>query len=141
LRLSRRARPLPPARYAKLELHLEHDSGVSGIVTFEDTPDGVLVELELRNLPKPEAFYLAHIHPGTCAQGEEENHEEGHSHEHAEEIEYPLPQVKSDSEGRGSSTTTLRDTSVEKLISGEAKLINVHAAGAGKPPILTCADL
>ena len=30
------------------------------------------------------------------------------NHEHGEEIEYALSQVKSDSEGRGSSTTTLR---------------------------------
>jgi hypothetical protein len=122
---------------AKLELHSEHDSGVSGTVTFEDIPGGVVVELELRNLPKPETFYLAHIHPGTCARGEEEEE----NHEHGEAIEYPLSQVKSDSERRGSSTTTLRDTSVEKLFSGEAKHINVHAAGSGNPPILTCADL
>jgi hypothetical protein len=122
---------------AKLDLHPEHDSGVSGTVSFEDIPDGVLVELELRNLPKPETFYLAHIHPGTCTQGKEEEE----NHEHGEEIEYALSQVKSDSEGRGSSTTTLRGTSVEKLFSGEAKHINVHAAGTGNPPILTCADL
>ena len=108
---------------------------MSGSVSFEDISDGVLVKLELRELPKPNTLYLAHIHPGTCAEGET------HEHGGGTEIEYPLSQVKSDSEGRGSSTTTLHDTSVEKLLPGGARYVNVHAAGTGNPPILTCADL
>lgn len=128
---------------AKLDLHPEGDSGVRGTVSFEDTAGDVLVELDLRNLPKPETFYLTHIHPGTCALEEEaeEHHEEGYGQEHGEEIEYPLSQVKSDSEGRGSSTTTLRDTSIENLFSGEPKHVNVHAVGSGNPPVLACANL
>jgi hypothetical protein len=144
---------------AKLDLHPVQDSGVSGSVSFEDISDGVLVKLELRELPKPNTLYLAHIHPGTCAEGETHEHggshggshgEEGTGHEHTgsghehgggPEIEYPLSQVKSDSEGGGSSTTTLHDTSVEKLLSGGARYVKVHAAGTGNPPILTCADL
>jgi hypothetical protein len=146
----------------KLTLHPEHNSGVSGSASFEDTSDGVLVKLDLRNLPKPNTFYLAHIHPGTCAEGETHEHggahgaeghgqERGqeHSHEHGgathehggAKIEYPLWQVKSDSEGQGSSTTTLGETSVEKLFSGEPRYVNVHEAGSGNPPILSCADL
>jgi hypothetical protein len=149
---------------AELVLRPEHDSGVSGSASFEDISEGVLVKLELRGLPKPNEFYLAHIHPGTCAHEAEEgqahaehceehqhgeHHEEesggqehsGHEHGTAKEIEYPLSQVKSDSEGRGSSTTTLGETSVDKLLSGEPKYINVHEAGSGNPPILSCADL
>jgi len=34
-------------------------------------------------LPKPNAFYLAHIHPGTCAQ----EAEEGEPHEHGKHAE------------------------------------------------------
>jgi hypothetical protein len=94
-------------------LRAEHDSGVSGTASFEDISEGVLVKLQLRGLPEPNELYLAHIHPGTCAQeteegqahaehGEEHQHGEhyeeggtgqGHSrHEHgtAKEIEYPL---------------------------------------------------
>jgi hypothetical protein len=149
---------------AELVLRPEHDSGVSGSASFEDISEGVLVKLHLRGLPKPNKLYLAHIHPGSCAQeaeegqahaehGEEhqhgEHHEEesggqehsGHEHGTAKEIEYPLSQVKSDSEGRGSSTTTLGETSVDKLLSGEPKYVNVHEAGSGNPPILSCADL
>jgi hypothetical protein len=151
----------------RLELHSEHDSGVSGTASFEDTSGRVLVKLRLRSLPKPNTFYLAHIHPGTCAEGEGHEHgtsghehggshgEEGYGHEHGSsshehgasgqehgaEIEYPLSQVKSDSEGQGSSTTKLAETSVEKLFSGAPKYVNVHKAGSGNPPILACADL
>ena len=106
--------------------------------------------LDLGNLPRTNTFYLAHIHPGTCALGETHEHggahgAEGHGHEHSYEhggeIEYPLSQVKSDSEGQGSSTTTLRETSVGKLFSGEPKYVNVHEAGSGNPPILSRAYL
>jgi hypothetical protein len=159
----------------KLNLNPAGDSGVSGTASFEDTSDGVVVKLDLRNLPKPNTLYLAHIHPGTCAEGETHEHggahgEEGYGHKHGEsghehggeshehggashehggtghehgggaKIEYPLSQVKSDSEGHGSSTTTLRDTTVEKLFSGDPKYVNVHEASTGNPPILTCAD-
>jgi Cu/Zn superoxide dismutase len=132
-----------------LNLHPEGNSGVSGTASFEDTSDGVLVKLELRNLPKPDTFYLAHIHPGSCAEGEYGHEHGGSSHEHgggthehgAAEIEYPLSQVKSDTEGRGSSTTTLHETSVDELFSGAPKHVNVHEAGSGNPPILSCADL
>jgi hypothetical protein len=145
----------------KLNMHPEGNSGVSGMASFEDTSDGVAVKLEVRNLPKPDTFYLAHIHPGTCAEGETHEHggahgEEGDGHEHGgssheygggthehggAEIEYPLSQVKSNSKGQGSSTTTLHETSVDKLFSGEPKYVNVHEAGSGNPPILSCADL
>jgi hypothetical protein len=139
----------------KLELRPEGDSGVSGTAFFKDTPEGVMVKLELRNLPKPNTLYLAHIHQGTCAEGDTHEHRgshggeegyghqhEGASHEHGAEIEYPLSQVKSDSEGHGSSTTTLRKASVEKLFSGDPKhVVNIHEAGTGNPPILTCAGL
>jgi hypothetical protein len=148
----------------KLDLHPEGDSGVSGTASFKDTsfkdsPDGVVIKLELRGLPKPNTFYLAHIHPGTCAEEAEEGHAhergehpgEGEGHEHEEyvfghgeeeELSYALSQVKSNSEGRGSSTTTFGQLSVDKLFSGEPKEhVMVHEAGSGNPPILTCADL
>jgi hypothetical protein len=92
-------------------------------------------------LPKPNTLYLAHIHPGACAQEEKEGEMHEEHHEHGEAIEYPLSEVKSGSEGEGSSTTTVRKTSVHKLFSGKDKHVNVHEAGAGNPPVLSCADL
>jgi len=150
---------------AKLTLHSEGDSRVSGIASFKDrsfkdSPDGVVVRLDLRNLPKPNMYYLAHIHPGTCAKEAKEGH--AHEEEHGEhpgegegqeeeeyvfghgeegEISYALTQVKSNSEVRGSSTTMFGQLSVDKLFSGKPKHVMVHEAGSGNPPILTCADL
>lgn len=129
---------------ASLALHPEGDSGVRGTATFEDVSKGVSVKLELRGLPKPNAFYLAHIHPGTCAQGEQEE-EEGRG-EHggagtANEIEWPLMPVGSGNHGDGSSTTTLKHTTTEDLFTGRSKHINVHAARPGNPPVLACANL
>jgi hypothetical protein len=88
-------------------------------------------------------FFLLAGCGGSGSQAEQEEHheEEGDAHEHGEEIEYALSQVKSDSEGHGSSTTTLDDACIERLFSGETKHINVHEAGSGNPPILSCADL
>ena len=54
----------------KLNMRSEHDSGVSGTASFEDTSDGIVVKLDLSGLPKPNTLYLAHVHPGTCAEGE-----------------------------------------------------------------------
>jgi hypothetical protein len=149
----------------KVALRPEHDSGVSGTASFEDIPEGVLAKLKLYGLPRPNELYLAHIHPGTCLQeaeagqaqtehgedhqhGEQQEQEEragqghsGHEHGTAKEIEYPLSQVKSDSQGQGSSTTTLGETSVDKLFSAEPRYVNVHEAGSGNPPILSCVDL
>src|SRR5215218_8826795 len=93
----------PHSDNVKLALLPEHDSGVSGIASFEEISEGVLVKLELRGLPKPNALYLAHIHPGTCAQeAEGEPHKHGehaekghqHRHEHGGGIEYLLSQVE-----------------------------------------------
>jgi hypothetical protein len=143
---------------AKLDLRPGGESGVSGTASFEDSSDGVVVRLDLRGLPKPNTFYLARIHPGTCAEEAEEGHarEQGHAgeaegheqegcgDEHGEEgdISFALSKVKSNSEGRGSSTTAFGQTSVDKLFSGKPKMhINVHEAGSGNTPALTCADL
>jgi hypothetical protein len=131
----------PQGHGTQLALYPEGDSGVRGTATFKDASDGVVVMLKLRDLPKPNTLYLAHIHPGTCAQEEKEGHTHEEHHEHGEEIEYPLSEVKSDSHGDGSSTTTLHETSVEGLFSGGPKHVNVHEAGAGNPPVLACADL
>jgi hypothetical protein len=122
-------------------------AGVSGVATFRDVDDGLAVKLALHSLPKPNAFYLAHVHPGTCAQGqaqgeeEEEHHQGEHGGATGQEIEWPLSEVRSDAHGNGSSTTTLKDTSMEKLFSGQPKHVNVHAVGSGNPLVLACADL
>ncbi len=53
----------------------------------------------------------------------------------------PLLQLKSDSEGHRSSTTTLGETSVDKRFSAEPEHANVEEAGSGNPPRVSCANL
>jgi uncharacterized protein (DUF305 family) len=137
---------------AKVYLKPQNGSHTRGSATLSKTEgSGVRMELNVSGLPKPNTTYLAHIHPGTCATGEQDEggapHEEGHHHgEHgaasAQEIEWPLSQVQSDTQGNGKSTTKLNDTSMADLFTaGGLKHLNVHAAGSGDPPVLACSDL
>jgi uncharacterized protein (DUF305 family) len=109
----------------------------SGTATFAGTERGLEVGLELRNLPEPDAAYLAHIHPGYCGAP----NSEVNGHEGAGEIDHPLSPVESDGSGDGSSKTTLEGTTLDELFSGKPAHINVHAAGSGVPQQLACADL
>jgi uncharacterized protein (DUF305 family) len=134
---------------AKVELMPQSGSHTKGSATLTEAGEEVRVELRLRGLPKPDTMYLAHIHPGTCSEVEEGAEHEGEGHHErgghggavGEEIEWPLSEVESDAQGHGSSTTTLKDTSMEQIFSGELKHLNVHVAGSGDPPVLACAEL
>jgi uncharacterized protein (DUF305 family) len=148
--------------FARVRFEPVGGSRVSGTATFEESDGGVRVELALEGLPKPGTAYLAHIHPGTCAEGagegshehnedhqqaqEKAAHDEGHgghvyTGEPMDEIEVPLKPVEAEAESHGSSTTVVHDATVDGLFSGEPKYLNVHAAGSGNPPPLACADL
>jgi uncharacterized protein (DUF305 family) len=130
---------------AEVDLEPQNGSGTTGRATLSKTDGGVRVVLEVSGLPKSSTTYLAHIHPGTC---EEEAAGGGGSHEHTEhehgtakEIEYPLTPVEPDGQGDGSSTTVLKHVTLEGLLSGDPKHVNVHTPGSGEPPPVTCANL
>jgi uncharacterized protein (DUF305 family) len=149
--------------FARIRLEPVEDSGVSGTATFEEVADGVGVKLDVEGLPKVRTTYLAHVHPGTCAESTEaEGHEGGEDHPHGREegaaheeghgvhmdtggpkaeVESPLKPLESGSKGGGSSTTVLHEATVDGLFSGEPKYLNIHAAGSGNPPPLACGDL
>jgi hypothetical protein len=137
---------------AKVELRPANGSGTRGTATLSKADGGgVKVVLEVEGLPRSGTMYLAHIHPGTCA--EEEKGEEGmgmgggeHGHSHhehgaSEEIEYPLTPVRPNAKGDGTSTTVLHGVTLEGLLSGDPKHVNVHRPGSGEPPPVTCGDL
>ena len=129
---------------AKVELQPENGSGTRGTATFSKVGGGVKVVLEVTGLPHSGTMYLAHIHPGTCA--EEEKGEEGmgggqHEHGATEEIEYPLTPLKPDAKGDGTSTTLVHHVTLEGLLSGDPKHLNVHRPGSGEPPPVSCANL
>src|SRR4051794_10734187 len=144
--------------FAQVQLAPLNGSGVTGTASFTDVAQGVRVDLSVQGLPDPNASYLTHIHPGVCAdeeQGGEEEHEAPHEDDHADhdqgdehneegtmaEIEYPLPPITPDSEGRGTTTTVLEGVTVEQLFSDNPKYINVHAEGSGNPPAIACSPL
>src|SRR4051794_3112636 len=131
---------------AEVDLQPANGSQTTGTATLSKAKGGgVKVVLKVTGLPRSGTMYLAHIHPGTCAEEEEGGGaEHGHSHhEHGttEEIEYPLTPVEPDAEGNGKSTTVLHHVTLEGLLSGEPKHVNVHKPGPGEPPPVTCADL
>jgi Cu/Zn superoxide dismutase len=141
---------------AEVELAPMNDSSASGTATFTDVTEGVQVDLAVQGLPDPNASYLTHIHPGDCTDEQGEEHEANHEDEHADndqgaehhgeegtmaEIEYPLPPITPDPEGRGTTTTVLEGVTVEQLFSGSPKYINVHAEGSGNPPAIACSPL
>jgi uncharacterized protein (DUF305 family) len=128
---------------AEVDLAPANGSGTTGTATLSKVDGGVKVVLEISELPSSGTMYLAHIHPGTCTD-EEGGGEHSHSHhEHgaAEEIEYPLTPVKPDAEGDGTSTTVVHNVTLEGLLSGDPKHLNVHKPGSGEPSPLTCTNL
>jgi uncharacterized protein (DUF305 family) len=128
---------------AVVDLQPQNGSGTTGTATLSKTDGGVKVALDVSGLPSSGTVYLTHIHPGTCGEGAEEGDEghAGHEHGASEEIEYPLSPVEPDSQGNGSSTTVVRDVTLEGLLSGDPKHVNVHTPGSGEPPPVTCANL
>jgi uncharacterized protein (DUF305 family) len=135
---------------AEVPLEQANGSGAKGTATLSEAEGGgVKVVLDVSGLPGSGTMYLAHIHPGTCAeeeggQAEEGGVEHGHSHhEHGatEEIEYPLSPVDPNAQGEGTSTTVVHHVTLEGLLSGDPMHVNVHKPGPGEPPPVTCANL
>jgi hypothetical protein len=127
---------------AQVPLEAANGSGTTGTATLSKARGGgVKVVLEVSGLPSWGTMYLAHIHPGTCAEALEGGggHDSSH-HEHgaSKEIEYPLTPVEPDAGGSGTSTTVVHGVPLEGLLSGDPKHVNVHEPGSGEPPPVTC---
>jgi len=142
----------PDETAARVALAPRDLSGVSGTASFADTPGGTEVRLDVRGLPDPEATYLAHVHPGSCAGGptagngdhDDHGHHHGSADEPAGEIEHPLTPIAPDPMGNGSSTTVMEGVTVADLFSDGELHVNVHAEASGSeglPGDLACGDL
>jgi uncharacterized protein (DUF305 family) len=129
---------------AQVDLEPANGSATTGTATLSKADGGgVKVVLKVFGLPSSGTMYLAHIHPGTCTEEEEGGRTQPLPPQHgaSEEIEYPLTPVKPDAEGDGTSATVVHNVTLEGLLSGEPKHINVHKPGSGEPPPVTCANL
>ena len=79
--LSERTRRKKVGDSAEVDLQPEGGSGTRGTATFSKAKGGgVKVVLKVRGLPGSGTMYLAHVHPGTCAEEEKGGGEQGHSH-------------------------------------------------------------
>jgi hypothetical protein len=135
---------------AEVDLEPANGSQTTGTAILSKAKGGgVKVVLEVSGLLSSGTMYLAHIHPGTCAEeeegeGEESEGDHGHTHhEHGatEEIEYPLTPLRPDAKADGTSTTVVQGVMLEGLLTGEPEHVNVHEPGSGEPPQVTCANL
>jgi len=129
---------------AQVELEPANGSGTTGTATLAKADGGgVKVVLKVSGLPSSGTMYLAHIHPGTCAEVQKSanDHHSHHEHGASEEIEYPLTPVEPDAKGDGTSTTVMHHVTLEGLLSGDPKHVNVHRPGSGEPPPVSCANL
>ncbi len=120
-----------------IQLGPSRDSAVSGTATLEDVEGGVEVTLYMRNLPKPGAKYINHIHVGgTCADDRAGK---------TAPPKFPLKPLVAKQDGTGSATTKIEGISVATLFGeDEERNIMLHAAaseGEGIPPTISCADL
>src|SRR5215217_6880113 len=125
------------AKSVKLHLAPIRDSGVSGTATLTDTEDGVKVELSVQGLPEPGVEHINHFHGGgTCADVAAGN---------MAPVTIPLNTVVAKEDGTGSTTTTLKDVTLDQLLGKDQhRFILLHAKvkkGQGVPPGITCADL
>jgi Cu/Zn superoxide dismutase len=122
----------------QLELTPSRDSGVSGTATLTDVERGVKVELSMKGLPEKGVEHINHIHGGgTCADDRAGR---------TAPVTIPLHTVVvAHADGKGSATTTVKDVTLDKLLSDDQpRFILLHAKvkeGQGVPPGISCADL
>lgn len=125
------------AQSAQVQLTPSRDSGVSGTATLTDVEGGVEVELNMQGLPEAGVKHINHIHGGgTCADDRAGR---------TAPVTIPLKTVVANEDGTGSTTTTIKDVSVDELFGeDEERFILLHAKtekGQGVPPGISCADL
>ena len=94
------------------------------------------VTVNIKSAPESGVEHLAHIHKdATC---EDDRNDKGGP------VGFSLDSVEVDNDATGSSTTTIKDTTLARLFNGgKERYVNVDAKaeGAGVPPGIDCADL
>lgn len=103
----------------EVDLEAQNDSGQDGTATLEADGDNTTVTIEIKAGADGGA-QAAHIHAGTCdALGD---------------IKYPLEKVEN-----GMSTSTV-DVKFDDLMSGDARVINVHKDASDTSDSVACGE-
>lgn len=101
-------------------MNAQNASGEDGSATLTQMPDGVQVNITLKN--GTAAAQPAHIHPGTCANLN------------------PAPQYMLTSVTNGASTTLVKGVTLAQLTSGSFA-INVHKSTSDLGTYVSCGDI
>jgi hypothetical protein len=101
-----------------ITMKAQNDSGETGTTTLKDTPDGLLVTIDLKDAKGSQP---AHIHKGSCAKLDPAP-------------EYPLKNVVD-----GKSTTTVKGVTISELDGKTA--VNVHKSAADLKTYVSCGDI
>ena len=101
-------------------LTAQNNSGEAGTATLTQMGDSVKVVIALKGAPATTP-QPAHIHDGTCTN--------------LKGVAYPLSNVVN-----GSSTSTVKGTSIEKLTGG-SYAINVHESAANLGKYVACGNI
>jgi LPXTG-motif cell wall-anchored protein len=99
-------------------------SGVSGTAQLTGMGNQTQVVVTVQGAP-PNGTHVNHIHTGSCEQ--------------MGGIAFPLTDLRIDSTGRGSATTTVSATLA--TIQGAAHYVNVHAGPALPSPGVSCGNI
>jgi putative copper export protein len=161
--VSREATPPRDVEVLEVGLGPVGDSVASGTAVFREGEAGVVLDLEVSGLPEPEAEYFGEIHEGACENGQQGN-DNGAGYADAGE---PLPgkvrlellsarspeyahggeahdadvSLESSEDGTGRVVTRVRDyDTIEELLSGGPRYLDLHAPGPGDPGI-ACGEI
>lgn len=140
------------------------DSVTSGTATFREREAGLELTLEVSGLPKPGAAYFGEIHEGVCEngqQGDDPGPEYGEAGRHvpvtvrlellsSKGTEYAHGgdahtnadvSLVGSADGTGQVVTLLQDYStLDELLSGDPKYLDLHAPDPGDPSI-ACGEI
>ncbi len=136
------------ARSVTFDLSPSADSDASGNTSLTETAQGVVVALNVENLNEPHGtVHLAQIYEGgTCADEQAGNSAQVlYPLNLVHVAPYPLNLESTDAQMSATDTTLIEGVTLDELLQGTPKYINVHAEenanGGPVPPSMLCADL
>jgi putative copper export protein len=157
-------KPTKDVEVLEVELDPVGDSVTSGTATFRERFGGVELTLEAAGLPKPGASYFSQIHEGACGSGQQ-GRDAGPEYAEVSRSASPVmvrfellsskgPEyahggghpdadagMMSSDDGTAAVVTQLEDyKTVDELLSGGPKYIDIHASGSGDPTI-ACGEI
>lgn len=161
--ISQEAPPTKDVEALEVGLDPVGDSVTSGTATFRERDAGLELALEVSGLPKPGEAYFGEIHEGVCENGQQGGDpgleyaeadrpvpgkvrfellsSKGLEYAHGGAHEDTDVSLVGSADGTGRVVTLLQDYStIDELLSGGPKYLDLHAPGPGDPGI-ACGEI